>query len=99
MIASASGDKTAKSWNLDGKQLKTFTGHTSYVSSVAFSPDGKMIATASGDKTAKLWSLNGKRLRTFQGHDNFNSVAFSPDGKMIATGSHYLAELWNINGK
>ncbi|MGI2907997.1 AAA-like domain-containing protein, partial [Tolypothrix sp. VBCCA 56010] len=64
-IATASGDKTAKLWNLQGKELATLK-HNSLVYKVAFSPDGKTIATASGDKTAKLWNLQGKELATLK---------------------------------
>jgi WD40 repeat protein len=42
---------TAKLWDLEGKELLTFKGHTSLVISVAFSPDGKTIATGSNDGT------------------------------------------------
>ncbi|MCJ8283707.1 MAG: hypothetical protein MJK14_28995, partial [Rivularia sp. ALOHA_DT_140] len=44
-------------WDLSsGKEISTFQGHQSIVTSVAFSPDGKILATAS--RTIKLWSLD-----------------------------------------
>jgi WD40 repeat protein/beta-lactamase regulating signal transducer with metallopeptidase domain len=38
----------------------SFTGHTSLVLGMSFSPDGKYLATASNDKTVKVWDLQGK---------------------------------------
>ncbi len=66
-----------------------FTGDASYVSSVAFSPDGKSIASGSWDKTIKLWEVSsGKLIKTLTGHNgSVYSVAFSPDGKTMASGS------------
>jgi WD40 repeat protein len=43
--------------------LCTLTGHSNWVSSVAYSPDGKHIVSASGDKTVKIWdSTTGKEV-------------------------------------
>ena len=56
-IATASGDNTARLWDLQGNLLREFKGHQGYVWSVSFSPDGKTIATASEDKTARLWTV------------------------------------------
>jgi len=38
-----------------GKLIADLKGHTDYVYSGAFSPDGKKIVTASRDRIAKIW--------------------------------------------
>ncbi|MCY3019106.1 MAG: hypothetical protein NTW87_08775 [Planctomycetota bacterium] len=79
-----------KLWDVaTGRELRTFSGHTDGVFSVAFSPDGKLALSGSWDKTLKLWEVaTGRELRTFSGHDGqVMSVAFSPDGKAALSGS------------
>jgi len=80
-----------------GEPLK-LQGHTSAVSGVAFSPDGKRIVTASLDKTARIWDAEtGQELRKLEGHTGaVSGVAFSPDGKRIVTASlDKTARVWD----
>ncbi|MEI1376896.1 WD40 repeat domain-containing protein, partial [Nostoc sp.] len=83
-----------------GKEITTLTGHSSWVNSVVFSPDGKTLAFASRDNTIKLWNLHtGKEITTLTGHSSWvNSVVFSPDGKTLASAStDKTIKLWNLN--
>ncbi|MDD5321857.1 MAG: TIR domain-containing protein [Methylococcales bacterium] len=72
--------------------------HEGSLTSVAFSPDGKLLATASVEGTARLWDVvSGKELARLAHNVSVNKVAFSPDGKLLATASEdWTAGLWDV---
>ena len=90
-IVSGSGDFTIRLWDAaTGEHLRILgvvwndnseEGHTSWVRSVAFSPDGETIVSGSEDRTVRLWNAaTGEHLRTLRGHTNpVYSVTFSPE--------------------
>lgn len=85
--------------------IRTFEGHSDYVNSVAYSPDGQKALSGSSDGTMKLWDIStGQLIRTFIGHSGYiSSVAYSPDGQRGLSGGGDLEsnssemKLWNLS--
>ncbi len=82
------------------KQIITYIGHTSWVQSLAFSPDGEILASGSNDQTVRLWNVHtGQCLLTLRGHTSWvQSLTFSHDGKILASGSNdQTVRLWDVH--
>jgi WD40 repeat protein len=74
-------------------------GHSGWVVSVAYSPDGKHIVSGSNDKTVRIWDAEtgAAVCDPLLGHSGrVDSVAYSPDGKHIVSGSgDKTVRIWN----
>ncbi len=93
LFATRRGDReetAAHLWNrIQRQHITNLKGHTRYIESLAFSPDGNTLATGSSDHTVRLWdTTTGEHKMTLAGHtSSVDTVAFSPDGNTLATGS------------
>lgn len=85
LVATASNDKTARTWETaTGREVSRFD-HDDGVSTVAFDPSGKYLASGSKDGTARLWDLgSGRELARVAHAEEVRKVAFSPDGRTLA---------------
>jgi WD40 repeat protein len=99
ILASGSEDNTIKLWNpLTGECIATWQAHSLRVSSIAFSPDGKLLASASLDRTLKIWDVGtGSCVQTLSGHASWvMAVAWSLEGDKLASGScDRTVQIWD----
>jgi len=92
-----------------GQEIRTLTGHTGIVSTLAFRPDGRTLVSASRfnallepDVEVKEWDLATGRESGAWKKRNRNSefatmMTFSPDGKRLAAAVNQEITVWDVS--
>ncbi|KXZ47607.1 hypothetical protein GPECTOR_34g766 [Gonium pectorale] len=117
-LATGADDRSARLWELSlsagesgralsisasGRCSAVLQGHTDWVRSLAYFPDGRRLVSCSRDRTVRIWSAHPQRgrLRDGAGDDGYHqsyvrSVAFNRDGSLLASGSDdCTVRLWD----
>ena len=98
-LATSSGDRTIRLWKLrlpvqsGGPAAPTLAyvsalkGHTSWVRTLCFTPDGSQIVSGSDDRSVRVWDVaSGQCRHTLLRHTNsVQGVAVHPAGQWLAT--------------
>ena len=90
-------------WGPHDYNDQLLVGHTHWLSSVAFTPDGRGIISGAGlhdlKSETKLWNLARGESRELNGHTgSVEAIAFSPDGAQLATAGYDLKiRLWDVH--
>ena len=94
-VLTGGDDKTARLWDIaTGRELQLFAAG-SFVTSVAFSTDGRWALT--GSYYTRLWDVaTGRELCQFRGHTlDVSAVAFSLDERSVLTATADNMRLWD----
>jgi WD40 repeat protein len=107
LLANSKG-KQVQIWSLPaGRLTHTLTGHTDWITDLAFSADKTLLASSSLDQTIKLWNVASGTLIASLPSGRATSLAFSPDRTLLASASrlsqwadgatsHDGIQLWDV---
>ncbi|KAG1885228.1 WD40-repeat-containing domain protein [Suillus subluteus] len=83
-----------------GNLVAILKGHTHWVMSLAWTPDGERLISGSHDDSIRIWdTTTWKQIALLDGHTNaVESIAISPNGHVLASASiDNTARLWNLD--
>src|SRR5208283_1485701 len=103
LCLSGASDGKGRLWKLDGKigelALELQGQHDGAITSVAFSPDGKVCVTGGDDREICLWDTATGALRYHfpAGHRNaVTSLRFTPRSQLVSAGHDNTLRLWTV---
>ncbi len=104
-LASGSGfeDPSIRVWDAGtGRLLRQLDGHSSWVSKLTFSKDGRQMISSATDQTIRVWETGTwDATKVLRGHtDEIHGLALSEAAHLIASASKDGdIMLWRVDGK
>jgi WD40 repeat protein len=100
LALTGSSDHSLRLWDAaSGRAVAPLEGHTSGVSALAVSPDGRFAISGSWDGTVRAWDLVTREAVVVLGGDAgpVSAVAIGPDARQVVSGHQDGAiRLWNL---
>jgi WD40 repeat protein/tRNA A-37 threonylcarbamoyl transferase component Bud32 len=99
-LASASGDKSIRVWNVAKREVSfKLEGTPGEVQSLAYHPDGRRIVSIGTDRLIRLWDVvTRQEILDFEEHvGTLRRVAFSADGRSLAGAGNGVVRVWQAS--
>jgi hypothetical protein len=99
-LSGGSTDNAVLLWEVQtGQEIRRFQGHTEFVRSLAFAPDGRRALSTGRDQTVRLWDVNtGQQLQAFNVPKVWlTAICFTPDGQRALTGNGSAVSIWDLS--
>lgn len=91
-------DGMIRLWEMqNGREIRRFKGHMSWVLSLEFDSAGRNILSSSADGTIRIWDLNsGRELRRFVGHtDQVWLAKYVRSHRVLSCGADRTLRYWD----
>ena len=105
LFVTGGADNQLRTWTADGKLAEIAGAFRAVVTSIAFSPDGKLLAASAGQVggggqpgDVRVWHIAEKRELVYRSDltEAVGGLAFTPDGKTLAlVGDDQAIRLWD----
>ncbi|HEY9647110.1 MAG TPA: WD40 repeat domain-containing protein, partial [Chroococcidiopsis sp.] len=80
--------------------VKVLHGHTNWVWSLAFSPDGAILASGSDDGTLRLWAIQDAQcINVLNSHGNDIFAIAIVGQRLVSVSRDQAVRLWDLNGQ
>lgn len=102
LVMTACADKLVRIFDINGKALGAFKGHTDVVRCFCKVPEGHWsgaaFASAGNDEVIRLWTLEGQQVAELDGHSAYiYSLAILPNGDIVSSSEDRTVKVWRNN--